>query len=71
MANINRDKPTINKMSEEDTGIEKQIINMIKNVLVYEEYEDEKKMKKKSNSTLNYLTYLVLSINARRNALTT
>ena len=46
MANINRDKPTINKMSEEDTGIEKQIINMIKNVLVDEEYEDEKKNEK-------------------------
>ena len=30
-------------MNEEDTGIEKQIISMIKNVLVDEDYEDEKK----------------------------
>ena len=35
MANINRDKPTINKMSEEDTGIEKQIINILVPLIIH------------------------------------
>ena len=42
-------------MTEEDTGIEKQIINMIKNVLVDEDNEDEKKGEKEAKFNLKLL----------------
>jgi hypothetical protein len=42
-------------MSEEDTGIEKQIINMIKNVLVDEENEEEKRNEKEVKFNLKLL----------------